>query len=151
MRLNDALPNHHYRTLVRDGLAWLAMRSGAPIVPVVCVGTGAGSTMSWISVASAAICAALFGGNGRDWVGRGSGIDDSGLIRKAEAVDAGLAANPSARQDPLEALRCLGGREIAGMTGATILAAGLARVGFLDSVFSRPLKACVESMCWPCA
>lgn len=27
---------------------------------------------------------------------------------------------------------------IAGMTGATILAAGLARVGFLDSVFSRP-------------
>lgn len=28
----------------RDGLAWLAMRSGAPVVPVVCLGTGAGGT-----------------------------------------------------------------------------------------------------------
>lgn len=27
----------------RDGLAWLAMRSGAPIVPVVCLGTGVGT------------------------------------------------------------------------------------------------------------
>ncbi len=27
---------------MRDGLAWLAMRSGAPIVPVVCIGTGTG-------------------------------------------------------------------------------------------------------------
>ena len=70
------------------------------------------------TTASAAIGAALFGGTGRDWVGRGSGVDDSGLGRKAEAVDAGLAANPSARTDALEALRCLGGREIAGMAGA---------------------------------
>lgn len=29
---------------MRDGLAWLAMRSGAPIVPVVCLGTGVGGT-----------------------------------------------------------------------------------------------------------
>jgi 1-acyl-sn-glycerol-3-phosphate acyltransferase len=28
----------------RDGLAWLAMRSGAPVVPVVCLGTGAGTS-----------------------------------------------------------------------------------------------------------
>jgi nicotinate-nucleotide--dimethylbenzimidazole phosphoribosyltransferase len=70
------------------------------------------------TTAAAAICAALFGGAGRDWVGRGSGVDSSGLTRKAEAVDAALAANPGARQDPLEALRCLGGREIAAMAGA---------------------------------
>ena len=31
-------------TDMRDGLPWLAMRSGAPIVPVVCLGTGSGST-----------------------------------------------------------------------------------------------------------
>jgi nicotinate-nucleotide--dimethylbenzimidazole phosphoribosyltransferase len=47
--------------------------------------------------------------HGRDWVGRGSGVDDSGVARKAEAVDDGLAANPGARRDPLEALRTLGG------------------------------------------
>jgi nicotinate-nucleotide--dimethylbenzimidazole phosphoribosyltransferase len=60
----------------------------------------------------------LFGGAGRDWVGRGSGIDDSGVLRKARAVDDALSANPGARSDALEALRTLGGREIAGMAGA---------------------------------
>lgn len=92
-------------------VGWNALEEGTDLL--VAGEMGIGNT-----TATAAICAALFGGNGRDWVGRGSGIDDSGLIRKAEAVDAGLAANPSARQDPLEALRCLGGREIAGMAGA---------------------------------
>src|SRR5690606_33511324 len=36
---------------------------------------------------AAAIFAALFGGTGAEWVGRGTGIDDEGLRRKADAVD----------------------------------------------------------------
>jgi 1-acyl-sn-glycerol-3-phosphate acyltransferase len=44
---------------VRDGLAWLAMRSGAPIVPVVCMGTGAGgSTIGGIARPGARLTAA---------------------------------------------------------------------------------------------
>lgn len=70
------------------------------------------------TTAAAAICAALFGGEARSWVGRGSGVDDMGVARKAEVVASALQANPSAREDALEALRCLGGREIAGMAGA---------------------------------
>ncbi|NEX47365.1 nicotinate-nucleotide--dimethylbenzimidazole phosphoribosyltransferase [Pseudotabrizicola algicola] len=74
---------------------------------------GIGNTTS-----AAAIAAALLGGNAQDWVGRGTGVDDHGLARKAETVRAGLVAHADALHDPLEVLRRLGGREIAAMTGA---------------------------------
>jgi len=65
---------------------------------------------------AAALGAALFGGAGADWVGRGTGVDDAGLANKARVVDAGLALH--ADRTPLEVLRCLGGRELAAMAGA---------------------------------
>lgn len=68
------------------------------------------------TTAAAAIAAALFGGDAADWCGRGTGVDDAGLARKVAAVRAGLTANPD--RDPLQVLRCLGGREIAAMAGA---------------------------------
>ncbi|MBP2292311.1 nicotinate-nucleotide--dimethylbenzimidazole phosphoribosyltransferase [Azospirillum rugosum] len=82
------------------------------------------------STAAAAICCALFGGEAKDWVGRGTGVDDEGLARKAAAIEAGLAANPQARGDAFEALRCFGGYELAAIAGA-ILAARMARVPVL--------------------
>lgn len=71
---------------------------------------------------AAAIYAALYGGTGADWVGRGTGVDDLGLIRKAEAVDRALAVHSEALGDPLSILASLGGREIAAMVGAIIAA-----------------------------
>ena len=70
------------------------------------------------TTAAAAIAYALFGGQPADWTGRGTGVDDAGLARKTDAVMRGLVANPSASADPLQALRCLGGREVAAMAGA---------------------------------
>ncbi|MDP2082962.1 MAG: nicotinate-nucleotide--dimethylbenzimidazole phosphoribosyltransferase [Pseudotabrizicola sp.] len=74
---------------------------------------GIGNTTS-----AAAIAAALLGGAAQDWVGRGTGVDDHGLTRKADVVRAGLAAHAQSLSDPLQVLRCLGGREIAAMAGA---------------------------------
>ncbi|MBY4893101.1 nicotinate-nucleotide--dimethylbenzimidazole phosphoribosyltransferase [Rhodobacteraceae bacterium N5(2021)] len=74
---------------------------------------GIGNTTS-----AAAIAHALFGGAAEDWTGRGTGVDDAGLSLKSKVVAEGLAANPEAAQDPLQALRCLGGRELAAMAGA---------------------------------
>jgi nicotinate-nucleotide--dimethylbenzimidazole phosphoribosyltransferase len=74
---------------------------------------------------AAAVAAALFGGPG--WAGRGTGVDDAGLARKEAAVAAGLQRHREALGDPLEVLRCLGGREIAAMAGA-ILAARIHRI-----------------------
>lgn len=70
------------------------------------------------TTAAAAIAHALYGGRAADWVGRGTGVDDAGLALKAQVVAEGLAANPGARGDGLEALRCLGGRELAAIVGA---------------------------------
>lgn len=70
------------------------------------------------TTSAAAIACALYGGTAADWVGRGTGVDDEGLARKADAVTRGLARHPGASLDPLVALATLGGREIAAMAGA---------------------------------
>jgi nicotinate-nucleotide--dimethylbenzimidazole phosphoribosyltransferase len=71
---------------------------------------------------AAAIFAALFGGTGADWVGRGTGVDDAGLVRKADAVDQALATHAGELGDPLAVLARLGGREIAAILGALVAA-----------------------------
>ena len=86
---------------------------------------GIGNTTS-----AAAIACALFGGQPDDWVGRGTGVDDAGLSRKADAVARGLARHPS--RDPLDVLRCLGGREVAAMAGAMLRARTLLVPVILD-------------------
>jgi nicotinate-nucleotide--dimethylbenzimidazole phosphoribosyltransferase len=72
---------------------------------------GIGNTTS-----AAALACALFGGAAADWTGRGTGVDDAGLALKTQVVAEGVALHAGAT--PLEALRCLGGREIAAMAGA---------------------------------
>lgn len=67
---------------------------------------------------AAAIAAALCGGAVADWTGRGTGLDDAGLARKMQVVAAGLARHADVLGDPLQVLRCLGGRELAAMAGA---------------------------------
>ena len=67
---------------------------------------------------AAALAAALYGGDPAGWVGRGTGVDDAGLARKADAVARGLARHAGVLGDPLQVLRCLGGRELAAMAGA---------------------------------
>ena len=82
------------------------------------------------TTAAAAICAALFGGEAINWTGRGTGVNDAGLALKARIVKAGLAANPD--RDPLQVLRCLGGRELAAMAGAIARARDLGIPVILD-------------------
>lgn len=94
------------------------MEAIAGDVDLLCIGEmGIGNT-----TVAAALYAALFGGTGDEWVGRGTGVDDAGLARKAKAVDAGLALHATQSRHPLELLARLGGREIAAMLGAIIAA-----------------------------
>lgn len=86
-------------------------------VDLLCLGEmGIGNT-----TVAAAIFHALYEGSAEQWVGRGTGVDDEGLRRKAEAVRAAVA-RIGADSDPLEILRRLGGREIAAMFGAIVAA-----------------------------
>lgn len=74
------------------------------------------------STVAAALLASLFGGQGADWVGPGSGADAMMVQRKTAVVDAALAVHREHLSDPLEALRRLGGREFAAIAGAIIAA-----------------------------
>ena len=93
---------------------------------------------------AAAIAAALFGGEPAKWVGRGTGVDDAGLKRKAVAIEKGLALHKAALGDPLRVATALGGRELAAIMGAT-LAARHKRVpvlldGFVCTAAAAPLQ-----------
>lgn len=95
------------------------------------------------TTAAAALAAGLFGGGGLRWAGRGTGLDDAGLDRKRDAVDAALARHAALLADPLVAAMALGGRELAAIFGA-VLAARQRRVpvlldGFVCTAAAAPL------------
>jgi nicotinate-nucleotide--dimethylbenzimidazole phosphoribosyltransferase len=94
---------------------WSAVPDG---IDVLLIGEmGIGNT-----TVAAALAAALFGGNGAFWAGRGTGVDDAGLARKARAIDLGVQRHSAELADPLQVLCCLGGRELAAMAGAIVAA-----------------------------
>lgn len=88
---------------------WQAVDPAADLLVVGEMGIGN-------TTAAAAIAAALFGGPVDQWVGRGTGLDDAGLALKAQVVAEGVALHGA--NGALDILRCLGGRELAGMAGA---------------------------------
>lgn len=100
---------------------------------------GIGNTTS-----AAALAAALFGGAARDWTGRGTGVDDAGLALKTQVVVEGLARHAGVIHDPLQALRCLGGRELAAMTGAIARARELRIPVILDGFICTAAAAVLE-------
>ncbi len=99
-----------------------ALSAGAqavtPDLDIVVLGEmGIGNT-----TAAAALSARAFGGDVSGWVGPGTGIDATGLCRKAQVIDQALAFHADAPQTAFETLRRLGGREIAAIAGAVLRA-----------------------------
>ena len=99
-----------------------AVSAGYDAVPgsadLLCLGEmGIGNT-----TAASALAAALLGGGGARWAGRGTGLDDAGLARKREAIDAGLTRHQTHHTGPLAASMIFGGRELAAILGATLAA-----------------------------
>ncbi len=100
---------------------------------------GIGNTTS-----AAAIALALFGGDASDWTGRGTGVDDAGLGLKTRVVAQGEALHAETIADGLDALRCLGGRELAAMTGAIARARSLRIPVILDGFICCAAAACLD-------
>jgi nicotinate-nucleotide--dimethylbenzimidazole phosphoribosyltransferase len=124
----------------RDCAATMAfgMEALASKPDLLCLGEmGIGNT-----TVAAAILHGLYGGEAEDWVGRGAGVDDAGLRRKADALRAAAALHREHLHDPLEILRRLGGRETAAIAGA-ILAARVQRVPVLLDGFVVTAAAAV--------
>ncbi|HKD83738.1 MAG TPA: nicotinate-nucleotide--dimethylbenzimidazole phosphoribosyltransferase [Terriglobales bacterium] len=76
--------------------------------------------------AATAITAALSGKPVSALTGRGTGLDAPRCVRKAQIIDNALHlhfGDSTSRPDPLDVLRCVGGLEIAAITGAVLGAA----------------------------
>lgn len=107
---------------------------------LVCLGEmGIGNT-----TVAGAIAAALFGGGGARWAGRGTGVDEGGLARKRDVIDAALARHEDALADPLRIAAAVGGRELAAILGATIAARRqnipVVLDGFVSTAAAAPLR-----------
>lgn len=124
--------------------AALAGRLADEGADVICAGEmGIGNTTS-----SSALVAVLTGAPVREVVGRGTGIDASGLARKVAAIEAGIAVNEPDPRDPLGVLAALGGFEIAGLTGL-ILGSAARRVPVVLDGFITGAAALVAARLRP--
>lgn len=118
-------------------IGWDAVNPSADLL--VAGEMGIGNT-----TAAAAISAALFGGSAEDWTGRGTGVDDAGLVNKTRVVAEGLALH-GGHGDGLETLRRLGGRELAGMAGAIARARVLGIPVLLDGFICCSAAAALQA------
>lgn len=118
-------------------VGWNAVDASADLL--VTGEMGIGNTTS-----AAAIAAALFGGAAGDWTGRGTGVDDAGLAIKTRVVADGLARHADVLADPLQVLRCLGGRELAAMAGAIARARSLRIPVILDGFICSAAASVLE-------
>ena len=94
------------------------------------------------TTAAAALARALFGGEAGDWVGAGTGMDADGIRRKAQVVRQAIECHGAALDDPIEALRRVGGRELAAIAGA-VAAARQRRIPVILDGFVATVAAAV--------
>jgi nicotinate-nucleotide--dimethylbenzimidazole phosphoribosyltransferase len=100
---------------------------------------GIGNTTS-----ASAITCALTGATALEATGRGSGIHPEAHRRKIEVVQAAVDkhfGSSGANSSPLEILRCVGGLEIAAMTGMMLAAATHRRVIVVDGIICTAAAA----------
>ena len=96
------------------------------------------------TTAAAALSCALFGGAPADWTGPGTGVAADGVALKAKVVSDAMTLHGAALADPVEALRRVGGRELAAMAGAVLAARHLHIPVILDGFVATAAVAALE-------
>ena len=93
---------------------------------------------------SAAVVASILKLDAESVVGRGAGLDSDGLARKVQVVADAIKRYDCYNLDAKEILKCVGGYDIAGLTGLYLECAGLGIPVVVDGVISATaaLAAC---------
>ncbi|APH72042.1 nicotinate-nucleotide--dimethylbenzimidazole phosphoribosyltransferase [Aquibium oceanicum] len=115
------------------------MEATADGMDLLCIGSiGVGGSTS-----SAAVLAALFGGDTREWVP----AEADGLVydRKVSAVGRALETHAGRLGDPFEVLRRLGGRESAAIVGAILAARAQKIPVILDGLTATAAAAALHA------
>ncbi len=104
---------------------------------------------------AAALCCGLFGEDSSNWVGPGTGVDESKVALKADLIRAAMKQHSQWLNDPLQILARLGGREQAAIFGATLKARLLSIPvildGFVCTAAAAPLAKLVSGGLDHCA
>ena len=107
---------------------------------------GAGEMGIGNSTAAAALLCAFTGADPHEAAGRGTGLDDAGVARKADVIARALALHRPDAADAIGTLAALGGFEIAAIAGLIIGAAKSRRVVVLDGFISCSAALVVRAM-----
>ena len=107
---------------------------------------GAGEMGIGNSTAAAALLCAFTGVSPIEAAGRGTGLDDAGVARKADVIARALALHRVDRNDAIGVLAALGGREIAAIVGLILGTAQKRRVVVLDGFISCSAALVVRAM-----
>jgi nicotinate-nucleotide--dimethylbenzimidazole phosphoribosyltransferase len=111
LRFEPAMDEERFDEAVRAGVDAVARAAAADLL--VFGEMGIGNT-----TAAAAVAATLYDEPAAEWCGRGTGLDDDGVARKIDAVEACRARVRAVTSDPVEILRHAGGAELAAIAGA---------------------------------
>ncbi|MBI9085116.1 MAG: nicotinate-nucleotide--dimethylbenzimidazole phosphoribosyltransferase [Desulfobacterales bacterium] len=96
---------------------------------------------------SAAIGAVVTGASLDDMVGRGTGIDDSGLILKKKIIQKGIEINRPMVHNGLDILAKIGGFEIGGIAGVILAAAYHGKPVMIDGFISTAGALIAQALC----
>jgi len=96
---------------------------------------------------AALVLAALTGSEAEAVVGRGTGVDDAGLLRKREVVARALDLHRAHFADPWDLLARLGGFEVIGLAGLAVGAARHRGLVVLDGFISTVAGLVAATLC----
>ncbi|KAJ1684193.1 hypothetical protein LUZ63_020486 [Rhynchospora breviuscula] len=131
IHLEDALTPEETARALRAGAEVAREEVAAGAQLLISGDMGIGNTTP-----SAALVAAGLGLPASEVVGRGTGVDDDGLRRKVEVLDAALARAGSRTDDPVDTLTALGSADLAATTGYLLAAAESGVPVLLDGLIS---------------
>jgi nicotinate-nucleotide--dimethylbenzimidazole phosphoribosyltransferase len=99
------------------------------------------------TTASAAICSVLTGRPAAEVTGRGTGLDDKGLLNKIKVLNEALALHRPDASQPLEVLSKVGGFEIGGLAGVMLGAAAQRVPVVIDGYISGAAALIAAGLC----
>ena len=130
--LEEAMTAGEAKEAVTRGMEVFLHENAKSRIDIVGLGEmGIGNTTS-----ASAIISAVTGISPSEATGRGTGLDDKGMERKAEIIYNALQYHKPDPRDGMDILRKIGGYEIAGIAGAVLAAASEGAIVVLDGVIS---------------
>ena len=99
-----------------------AIQAGIDAIPSICDVLLLGEMGIGNTTSAATVALSTFGGRALDWVGPGSGIDDRAIQIKQQIIQHGYDLHHTKQNNAFDILQTVGGRELAAIAGAVLMA-----------------------------